>query len=103
MKARSLILLFAAAVTALPILTGCSSGYAEVYTDVPPPAVIVEDQGIAPGPDHVWIHGYHRWDGHHYNWNKGRWERRPRAEATWEDGRWEKTERGWRWYDGRWR
>ena len=108
MKSRFLTALLGAALAALPLLTGCVSpgyGYGEVYADVAPPAVIVEDRGFAPGPDYVWIDGYHRWDVgvHHYNWVHGRWERPPRASATWENGRWEHSDRGWRYYEGRWR
>jgi hypothetical protein len=81
---------------------GCASGYGEVYVADEPPAAIVEVEGVAPGPDFVWIGGFHRWDGHHYVWNAGRWERPPCANASWEAGRWEHTPRGWHWTDGRW-
>jgi hypothetical protein len=105
MKSRLLATFFCAALAALPLAAGCASGYGygEVYADVAPPAVIVESRGIAPGPDYVWIDGYHRWDGHHYNWVHGRWERPPSANLTWAPGRWEQTDRGWLWYEGRWR
>ena len=103
MKARFFVLLFCAAL-ALPLFTGCvATTSGEVYATIPPPAAVVEVQGVAPGPDYVWIDGYHRWDGRAYYWSRGRWERRPYAGATWESGRWDRRDRGWIWIDGRWR
>lgn len=73
------------------------------YVRVAPPVAVVEVSGVAPGPDRVWIRGYHTWDGQAYAWRTGRWEARPRASAIWVDGRWAHTNRGWYWTDGRWR
>ncbi len=74
-----------------------------VYVNVPPPPVVVESRGVAPGRNYVWIGGFHRWDGRAYGWVPGRWERRPRARAVWVPGRWARHHRGWYWVDGRWR
>ena len=48
-----------------------------VYVHTRPPAAIVEVRGVAPGPDHVWIAGYHAWRGGAYVWVPGHWEARP--------------------------
>ena len=34
-----------------------------IYIPVPPPPIVVETRPVAPGPRHVWVGGYHRWDG----------------------------------------
>lgn len=54
---------------------------AEVVVQVAPPRAIVEHRAVRPSHDHVWIGGYHRWDGHAYVWERhdgyvfveGRW------------------------------
>ena len=74
-----------------------------VYVNVPPPPVRVEVRGPAPSRHHVWIGGFHRWDGRAYSWVPGRWEARPRAHAVWARGHWVKQRRGWYWVDGHWR
>lgn len=74
-----------------------------LFVPGPPPAVQAEFIGPAPGPDFVWIRGYHVWNGHGYHWQAGRWERRPRAHATWVDGKWNHTSKGWYWRDGHWK
>ena len=74
-----------------------------VYVRRSPPAAQIEVVGTAPGPDFVWIRGYHRWDGAAYVWVPGRWERRPHPGARWVDGRWVHHRNGWYWREGRWR
>jgi hypothetical protein len=65
--------------------------------------VQVEVVGTAPGPDFVWIRGYHVWNGNAYHWQSGRWERRPHSNASWVDGKWNHTSKGWYWRDGHWK
>jgi YXWGXW repeat-containing protein len=74
-----------------------------IYVPGAPPPVQVEVMGTAPGPDFIWIHGYHRWNGNGYVWQSGRWERRPHAKAVWVDGKWNHTSKGWYWRDGHWK
>ncbi len=74
-----------------------------VYAPLPPPPPQVEVVGVAPGPRHIWIAGYHRWDRGAYVWVPGHWVVRPRARGHWVPGRWAKHRRGWYWIDGRWR
>jgi hypothetical protein len=73
-----------------------------IYVRIGPPAPIVETRVVAPGPHHVWIAGYHRWDGHAYVWVRGRWAVPPRHYVTWVPGHWVHARRGWYWADGRW-
>jgi hypothetical protein len=42
-----------------------------IYVRIPPPPLVVETRPAAPGPRHVWVEGYHRWDGRGYVWAPG--------------------------------
>jgi hypothetical protein len=75
----------------------------DVIVTVRPPHAIVETRGPSPGPGHVWIAGYHRWDGHAYVWAPGRWEMPPRPHAHWVAHRWAKRGNGWVLVEGHWR
>jgi hypothetical protein len=76
---------------------------AEIVVNIAPPKVIVEHRGTAPSPQHVWIAGYHRWDGHAYVWEKGRWEVPPRPHAVWVAPRWTRRHDGYVFAEGHWR
>ena len=68
----------------------------------PAPAAEVEVVPVAPGPEFVWVAGYHRWNGHHYVWIRGRYERRPHGRAHWAPAHWEVRGRVHVWVEGRW-
>ena len=89
--------------TILGLALGIGAAQAEVVIRVGPPRPIVETRGIAPGPGHIWVGGYHRWDGNAYVWAPGRWELPPRAHAVWVAPRWEHRGGGWVFVEGRWR
>jgi hypothetical protein len=74
-----------------------------VYVRAAPPAYRVEVVGTAPGPEYIWIRGYHRWDGVAYVWVPGRWERPTHAHALWVDGEWHHNSHGYYWVEGHWR
>jgi hypothetical protein len=61
----------------LGLLLGSAYGE-EVIIRTRPPHAIVEMRIARPSRDHVWIGGYHRWDGNAYVWTPGRWELPPR-------------------------
>lgn len=84
-------------------LLGASSAFAQVVVRVAPPAPIVEVRPVAPSPRHVWIGGYHRWDGHRYVWVGGRWALPPRRGGVWVPGRWAPRPGGYVWVGGHWR
>ena len=86
------------AVTLLP-----AASFAQVVVRVGPPAPIVETRPVRPGPEFVWIAGYHRWDGARYVWVPGRWDRPPRPHAVWVPHRWEHRHEGWVMVEGHWR
>lgn len=85
------------------ILSAGSGLAAEVFVSIAPPRVVVEHRGRAPSREHVWINGYHRWDGNAYHWEAGRWERPPRPNAHWEQHRWEHRKGGYVFVEGHWR
>ena len=74
-----------------------------LYNDPPPPPPpVAEAPPAAAPPNTVWVAGYHRWDGHQYQWQAGHYERPPRANARYEAGHWEQRGKGKAWVDGRW-
>jgi hypothetical protein len=86
-------------------LSACSSGPRGpvVYVRTAPPPPLVEQRMVAPGPDYFWIAGYQRWNGNHYMWVPGHWERRPNRHRRWVAGHWAHNHHGWYWVEGYWR
>ena len=77
---------------------------ARIYVRVAPPPPIVEVRPPAPGRTHVWIGGYHRWNGSAYVWAPGRWELPPRPHGRWVPGHWSHHHQyGHYWVEGHWR
>jgi hypothetical protein len=96
-----------ALVAALAILASMSAragADTRVYVRIGPPVALVETRPVAPGPHHVWIGGYHRWDGQAYLWVPGRWELPPARHRGWAAGHWaHHRHNGYYWVDGHWR
>ncbi|HKF45592.1 MAG TPA: hypothetical protein VKG01_21065 [Thermoanaerobaculia bacterium] len=76
---------------------------ARVYVSIAPPPLVVETRAVAPGPTHVWVGGYHRWDGRAYVWVPGRWAVPPHAHGHWAAGHWGHNHHGYYWVEGHWR
>jgi len=96
--------LAAAALAALCFMPAPAGAAARVYVRIGPPAPIVETRVVAPSRRHVWVAGYHRWDGNAYVWVPGRWELPPAHRRAWVRGHWVHERRnGWYWVDGHWR
>jgi len=74
----------------------------EVDVEEAPPAPLVEDMGVCPGPGFVWIGGFWGWHGH-WIWQAGHWGRPPHRGAIWVGPRY--IYRGGRhvWVRGYWR
>jgi hypothetical protein len=83
-------------------LAAGSSYAAEIVVKERPPRAVSERRGRAPGKDYVWIPGYHRWEGSHYVWEKGRWDRPPRDHARWIAPRWQHRRDGYVFIEGHW-
>ncbi|MGO8995556.1 MAG: hypothetical protein ACLQVI_19785 [Polyangiaceae bacterium] len=88
-----------------PVVVAAPAPTVEVVfegTPPAPPAPVVEVVPPAPSPEHFWIAGYHRWDGHHYAWVAGRYERRPHPNAQWHAAHWEPRGHQHVWIEGSW-
>jgi hypothetical protein len=74
-----------------------------VVAEAPPaPPPVVEPVPPPPSVDVVWVAGYHRWDGHRYVWERGRYARPPHARAHYVQGHWEPHRRGRVWVNAHW-
>jgi hypothetical protein len=80
-----------------------AASMAQVVVRIGPPAPIVERRPPPPARGFVWIDGYHRWDGAHYVWVGGRWDRPPHPGAHWVAHRWVHRHGGWVMIEGHWR
>jgi len=89
-------LIFAGALALSPVK-------AQVVVSIRPPHIVVERREQRPSRDHVWVSGYHRWDGRAYGWNAGRWEQPPHRGQRWVAHRWVHQRGGWVLVEGRWR
>ncbi len=103
MKHKTCSTLVAVAILAGSLSAPSASAGVRVYVRVAPPAAIVETVPVAPSPRHIWVPGYHRWDGRAYVWFPGRYVLPPRANVVWVPGHWASHRRGWYWIEGHWR
>ena len=92
----------------LAALLGISCGIgsaqaADVVVRIRPPRAVVEHHTVRPSVRHVWVGGYHRWDGRAYVWTPGHWDLPPRRHAVWVAPRWNHRRDGWVFREGRWR
>ncbi len=95
-----------AAFAVLALAPGARAGADErIYVRIGPPRAVVETRIVRPSPRHVWIAGYHRWDGNAYVWVPGRWELPPEGRYhRWSAGHWARDRHhGYYWVEGRWR
>lgn len=77
--------------------------HAEVVIRLRPPISIREHRPARPSRRHIWIAGYHRWDGNAYVWERGRYEVPPREHARWIAPRYTHRRDGYVYYEGHWR
>ena len=75
----------------------------DVVIRIAPPRVLVERRSRPPSRNHVWVSGYHRWDGNAYAWQPGSWQPRPRPHARWVAHRYVRRGGGWVFVEGHWR
>jgi hypothetical protein len=75
----------------------------DVVIKVRPPKAVVEHRSARPSPEHVWVAGYHKWDGHAYAWEPGRWEKPPHAHAVWVAPKYTHRGEGYVFEEGHWR
>jgi YXWGXW repeat-containing protein len=106
LKAGSTLVIATVIATALTgfVWVSPALGLPHVYVSIAPPAPIVEVVPVAPSPRHVWIAGYHRWDGRAYVWVPGHYVVPPHAHVVWVSGHWaHHHSHGYYWVEGHWR
>jgi len=85
-------------------LTLCpTASFAQVSIRIGPPPPVHEERGQPPERGFVWINGYHRWDGDHYAWVPGHYERAPHEHAVWVAHKWVHHHGQWVLVEGHWR
>jgi hypothetical protein len=80
-----------------------SAAAADIVVRIRPPRAVSERRTRPPSRNHVWVSGYHRWDGNAYAWSPGRWEQRPHSRARWVAHRWMRQRGAWVFVEGHWR
>ncbi|HEU4857317.1 MAG TPA: hypothetical protein VFS86_08460 [Rhodanobacteraceae bacterium] len=96
LMATPMLVLPATAHAAVSIGIGVSVG-------VPPPALPVYSQPIAPGPGYLWTPGYWAWDpSFGYYWVPGSWVMPPQIGLLWTPGWWGWSDGYYRWTPGYW-
>ena len=80
-----------------------ADSFAQVAIRIGPTPPVYERRGPPPEPGNVWINGYQRYDGDHYVWNPGRYERPPHEHAVWVSHHWEHRHGSWVLVEGHWR
>ena len=80
-----------------------SAAAADIVIRIAPPHAVIERRPPPPDRNHVWVSGYHRWDGNAYVWTPGRWEQPPRPRAHWVAHHWVHQRGGWVLVEGHWR
>jgi len=93
---RLIGLAFAAALT-------FSAAAADVVVQIRPPRPVSERRMQRPSRNHVWVSGYHQWNGAGFTWSSGKWEQPPRPRAHWVAARWVHQRGGWVLVEGHWR
>lgn len=74
-----------------------------ISVGVPPPALPVYAQPIAPGPGYMWTPGYWAWDpAFGYYWVPGTWVMPPQIGLLWTPGWWGWSAGYYRWNPGYW-
>jgi hypothetical protein len=100
--------LFIAGLLAAPLLALPPAARAEVSVGIsigiPPPALPVYVQPIAPDPGYIWTPGYWAWDPVYanYYWVPGAWVMPPAIGLLWTPGWWGVVDGGYRWHAGYW-
>jgi hypothetical protein len=89
--------------SAFGLLLSVGTVCAEVVIKVGPPAPIVETRVARPGPNYVWIGGYHNYVNGAYVWVPGRWEVPPHPGQRWVAHKWVHRHGGYVLVEGRWR
>ena len=93
------VLVSGAALSAVPVMTGCAAerSYGYVADEPPPP----REEIVSYRPGFVWIHGRWTHPSDRWVWQEGRYEA-DRPNQVYVEGRWERRGNGHVWVDGGW-
>jgi hypothetical protein len=92
------------ALALLLALTLCPvASFAQIAIRIGPPPPVYEERGRPPDRGYVWINGYHRYEGDHYVWTPGRWDRPPQPHQRWVAHRWVHRGDHYEMQEGHWR
>ena len=87
----------------LALLMMPAASFAQVTIRIAPPRPMHERPGPRPDRESVWLGGYHRYDGDHYTWTPGHYERPPHPGARWVAPKYEHRNGGYVFVEGHWR
>src|SRR5438477_11907896 len=90
-------------IAAISSFLGINALATEVIVRVAPPRPIIERRIAPPSHRHVWVSGYHNWNGRSYVWVPGHYEMAPRPRARWVPHHWVRRHGGWVLVEGHWR
>ena len=79
-----------------------SSAAVFVSVNIPPPALPLYTQPVAPGPGYFWTPGYWAYGPGGYYWVPGAWVLLPFIGALWTPGYWGWGDGGYVWHAGYW-
>ena len=95
--------LIGAALFSIAMMVSAGAEAQAWQVQVAPPAPMVEVVPAAPSPRHVWVPGYHRWNGHHHVWVPGTYVVPRGGYHRWEPHRWENRGGRYHFVPGGWR
>jgi hypothetical protein len=87
----------------LAVILSPAAAFAQVSIRIGPPPPVYERRPPPPERGYVWIAGYHQYQGDHYVWVPGRWDRPPRPGQHWVAHRWVHRRDHWEMQEGHWR
>jgi hypothetical protein len=73
-----------------------------IIVRVAPPPLRHEVIIARPGPRHVWVPGFWRWNGTGHVWVGGVWQLPPEGHTRWIAGHWRHVPGGHEWIEGHW-
>ena len=87
----------------LAVILSPAAAFAQVSIRIGPPPPVHERRPPPPEKGYVWTAGYQRYEGDHYVWTPGRWDRPPQEHQRWVAHRWVHRGDHWEMQEGHWR
>jgi len=86
----------------LAVILSPAASFAQIVVRIGPPPPVHERRPPPPDRGYVWIAGYHRYEGDHYAWTPGRWDRPPQGHQRWVAHKWVHRGDHWEMQEGHW-